>query len=114
MKILHVFIAGLLTGAAVAVHAQGWSPQKNVEIIAGSVPGGSNDKTARAIEHVLLAGKLVSTSLTVVNKGGGGGNIAYVYLSQHAADPHYLAVATDGLLSNHILGASQQIGRAHV
>ena len=87
--------------------AQVWSPQKNVEIIAGSVPGGSNDKTARAIEHVLLTGKLVNTSLTVVNKGGGGGNIAYVYLSQHAADPHYLAVATDGLLSNHVLGASQ-------
>ena len=58
-----------------------WSPQKNVEIIAGSVAGGSNDKTARAIEQVLMAGKLVSSSLTVVNKGGGGGNIAYVYLS---------------------------------
>ena len=54
-----------------------------------------------------LTGKLVTSSLTVVNKGGGGGNIAYVYLSQHPADPHYLAVATDGLLSNHILGASQ-------
>ena len=102
------WLVGLaLAGASTVCCAQSWSPQKNVEIIAGSVPGGSNDKTARAIEHVLLAGKLVKTSLTVVNKGGGGGNIAYVYLSQHAADPHYLAVATDGLLSNHILGASQ-------
>jgi tripartite-type tricarboxylate transporter receptor subunit TctC len=27
--------------------AQGWAPQKNLEIVAGSAPGGSNDKTAR-------------------------------------------------------------------
>ena len=89
-----------------AAAAQGWSPQRNVEIIASSVPGGSNDKTARTIEHVFNANKLVSSTLTVVNKPGGGGNIAYTYVSQHAANPHFLGIATDGLLSNHILGAS--------
>jgi len=103
---LAVMAAALLAASGGAV-AQAWAPQRNVEIIAASVPGGSNDKTARTIEHMLLAGKLVSSSLTVVNKSGGGGNIAYTYLSQHAANPHYLAVATDGLLTNHILGASK-------
>jgi len=99
-----IALAALCFGAA---HAQSWSPQKNVEIIAGSVPGGSNDKTARTLEHVLINTKLVGSTLTVVNKAGGGGGIAYAYLHQHANDPHYLAVATDGLLSNHILGASK-------
>src|SRR3989337_2426853 len=87
--------------------AQGWSPQKNVEIIATSVPGGSQDKTARTIERVLLAHKLVTSTLTVVNKSGGGGNIAFTYVFQRAGDPHYLVIAGTGLLSNHILGASK-------
>src|SRR6185503_11000192 len=68
---LAVMAAALLAASGGAV-AQAWAPQRNVEIIAASVPGGSNDKTARTIEHMLLAGKLVSSSLTVVNKSGGG------------------------------------------
>ena len=86
--------------------AQTWVPQKNVEIIAGSVPGGSNDKTARALERVILQYKLVPTSVTVVNKSGGGGSIANTYVSQHPKDAHYLGIAGVGLLSNHIIGVS--------
>ena len=101
---LALFALSLCCGLA---QAQGWSPQKNVEIIANSVPGGSNDKTARTLEHVLTTNKLAPTSLTVVNKAGGGGSIGYTYLAQHAGDPHYLMVAGDGLLSNNVLGASK-------
>ena len=89
-----------------AASAQTWVPQKNVEIVAGSVPGGSNDKTARALERGMLTHKLVPTSVTVVNKSGGGGSIANTYVSQHPKDPHYLAIAGVGLLSNHIIGVS--------
>jgi putative tricarboxylic transport membrane protein len=103
----HTLALLVLSLCAGIVQAQGWSPQKNVEIIASSVPGGSNDKTARTLEHVLLSKKLAPTSLTVVNKAGGGGSIAYAYLQQHAGDPHYLIVAGDGLLSNQVLGASK-------
>ena len=53
-------------------HAQGWSPQKNVEIIANSAPGGSNDKTARTLEHVFLTNKLVP----LVAHGGQQGRAA--------------------------------------
>lgn len=88
-------------------HPQGWSPQKNVEIVATSVPGGSQDKTARALERIFLAHKLVLSTLTVANRSGGGGNIAFTYVSQRTADPHYLVIAGTGLLSNHILGASK-------
>jgi putative tricarboxylic transport membrane protein len=106
MSILRASLAVALAFSCACAAAQSWSPTKNVEIVAASVPGGSNDKTARAIEHILLGKKLVSSSVTVVNKAGGGGNIAYTYVSQHGGDPHYLAVATDALLSNNILGAS--------
>lgn len=89
-----------------AANAQTWQPQKNVEIVAGSVPGGSNDKTARTLERIILAHKLVPTSVTVINKAGGGGSIANTYVSQHPKDAHYLGIAGVGLLSNHIIGAS--------
>jgi len=92
--------------AGTAASAQTWAPQKNIEIVAGSVPGGSNDKTARALERIMLTHKLVPTSVTVVNKSGGGGSIANTYVSQHPKDPHYLAIAGVGLLSNHIIGVS--------
>ncbi|MDP3137858.1 MAG: tripartite tricarboxylate transporter substrate-binding protein, partial [Burkholderiaceae bacterium] len=87
--------------------AQGWTPQKNVEIVVGSAPGGSNDKTARQVEKILNEQKLVNTTLTVVNKPGGGSTIAFNYVNQHAGNAHYLMVGTTALLSNHIVGTSK-------
>ena len=96
----------LCVACAPAISAQGWAPQKNVEIVVGSAPGGSNDKTARAVERIVTQMKLVPTSVTVVNKPGGGSNIAFTYVQQHAADAHYLLIGTPSLLTNHITGLS--------
>ena len=96
----------LSTLMGVCAHAQTWSPQKNVEIVVGSAPGGSNDKTGRTVEKILSEKKLVATTLTVNNRPGGGGNIMLTYVSQKAGDAHYLAVATPSLLTNHIVGQS--------
>ena len=99
-----VLSALLCAGAA---HAQDWTPKRNVEIVVGSVPGGSNDKTARTVERILVANKLVSTSITVVNKAGSGSNLAFAYVNQHPGDGHYLLVGTPGLVTGHITGLSQ-------
>ena len=107
MRMMIRCLALLAAFAMTTASAQNWSPQKNVEIVATSVPGGSQDKTARALERIFLAQKLVPTSVTVANRSGGGGNIAFTYVSQRTADPHYLVIAGTGLLSNHILGASK-------
>ena len=90
-----------------AAQGAAWSPQKNVEIVVGSAPGGSNDKTARQVERILVEKRIVSTPLTVVNKPGGGSTIAFNYVNQHAGDAHYLMVGTTALLSNHIVGSSK-------
>lgn len=90
-----------------SVHAQSWSPTKNVEIVVGSAPGGSNDRTGRSVEKLLNELKLVPTSVTVNNKPGGGGNIMFAYMSAHAGDAHYLMVGTTAMLSNHIVGSSK-------
>jgi putative tricarboxylic transport membrane protein len=93
--------------AAFTAHAQTWSPQKNVELVVGSAPGGSNDKTARTVERIVVLNKLVPTSITVSNKPGGGSTIAFTYVQQHAGDPHYLLVGTPSLLTNHSTGLSK-------
>ncbi|MGA0033103.1 MAG: Bug family tripartite tricarboxylate transporter substrate binding protein [Burkholderiales bacterium] len=92
---------------AATAGAQGWSPSRNVEIIVGSAPGGSNDRTARTVEKAIVDGKLIPTSLSVVNKPGGGSSIAFTYVSQKAADPHTLLIGTTALLTNHIVGRSK-------
>jgi putative tricarboxylic transport membrane protein len=106
MKTARLVFAGLIAVASTVCAAQTWSPQKNVEIVAASAPGGSNDNTARTLERIFAMHKLVPVTLTVVNKPGGGATIAHTYVNQRAGDPHYLLIATSGLLSNHIIGAS--------
>lgn len=103
----------LISGLALAligttVSAQAWKPEKNVELVVYSAPGGSNDKTARAIERIIAQNKLIPSTMTVVNKTGGGGNIMLSYISQHQKDGHYLMLQTPTLLGNHITGMSRQ------
>ena len=105
-NVLTAVLSVVLAAAAATAFAQAWAPQKNVEIVAASPPGGSNDNTARTIERALSSARLVPTTLTVVNKPGGGGSIAGTYVAQRAGDAHYLLVATSGIASNHIIGAS--------
>jgi len=106
MKLVNGLVAVLFACAAAAAGAQGWSPQRNVELVVPNPPGGSNDKTARTIERAWTMNKLLPATLSVVNKSGGGGSIAYTYVAQHAGNPHYLVVAGPALLTNHITGAS--------
>jgi putative tricarboxylic transport membrane protein len=105
MKFPHRLLGAALLAASSASWAQvGWSPQRNVEIVVGSAPGGSNDRTARFVEKVIRENRLVGTTVTVVNKAGGGTNIAFAYVNQHAGDAHYLLIGTTALLTNHITG----------
>ena len=104
-KYLHAILVA--TAVSSAAHAQSWTPTKNIEIVVGSAPGGSNDKTGRSVEKLLNELKLVPTSITVVNKPGGGGNLMFAYVNQHAGDAHYLMVGTTAMVSNHIVGSSK-------
>lgn len=97
-------MAALLAVAA-PVMAQEWKPERNVEIIVPSGPGGGTDKTGRTVQSLLQNLKLVDKS-TVVNRPGAGGRLGLLYLNQHAGDGHYVSVSTVPLLTNHINGSS--------
>lgn len=96
-------VAGTVTFSAAA---QEWKPQKNVELIVSAGAGGAADRQARLLQRFLQAVPGIP-SVTVNNKQGGGGTIAWTYLAQHGGDPHYLATLTTGLLTNEITGASK-------
>jgi putative tricarboxylic transport membrane protein len=82
-----------------------WKPDKVVEFLVGSAPGGGNDRTARTLQKIWQDNKWLD-NVVVVNKVGGGGAVAYTYVSQRAGDGHYIVVARKALLTNHILGRS--------
>jgi len=86
------------------VGAQGWSPQRNVELIVPSSAGGSLDTTGRTVQRIWNDLKLVPATSTVVNRAGGGHAVAYSYLNQRAGDPLYLSITSSTLLANHING----------
>ncbi|MGZ8201745.1 MAG: tripartite tricarboxylate transporter substrate binding protein [Burkholderiales bacterium] len=88
-------------------HAQGWRPERTVEIVLPSAAGSSLDAAARMTQRILTESRIVTVPVIVVNKPGGGGNISTTYLDQHAGDPHYIYLSVMSLLNNHILGRSK-------
>jgi len=100
-----VFVLACTASQSLAQPA--WKPDRNVEIVVPSAPGGSNDKTARTVERIIQEKRLLAgTTLTVVNKPGGGNMMTMNYLIQHPGDAHYVMVGTPTILTNHIIGAS--------
>jgi putative tricarboxylic transport membrane protein len=92
--------------AAMPALAQEWKPARNIEIIVSSGAGGAADREARELQRHLqmLPGM---PSITVNNRPGGGGTIAWASLNQHQGDAHWIATMNVALLSNHILGVTQ-------
>ncbi len=93
--------------AAMPAWGQGaWRPEKQVEIILSTAPGGGNDTVARLMQKMLQEQKLVTTPILVMNKPGGNQTVSSAYLAQHRADPHYLLMSASSLVTNHIQGLS--------
>lgn len=95
-----VLALSFTTGGA----AQSWRPEKNVEIIVGSGAGGSFDITARGMQQIFQDTKLVTESITVVNKPGGNNAVSWSYMNGHPGDGHYLALVFPTIITNKLMG----------
>lgn len=84
--------------------AQGWTPQRHVEITIPNAQGSSLDTTARVIHKLWHDLKLVPVTSILVNRQGGEQALAYTYLRGRTGDAHFLSFANPALLSNHITG----------
>ncbi len=106
MRLLIVALAGSIAASA-AFAQSSWRPDKTVEIVLPTAPGGGNDTVARLMQKALQDHKLVTTPILVLNKAGGNQTVSVAYHAQHRADPHYLLFATSTLFTNQIQGLIQ-------
>ncbi len=100
-------VVALVVASCVAAspHAQDWKPTRNIEITVSSGAGGAADREARELQrHMQMRPGM--PSITVNNRPGGGGAIAWSSLNQHQGDAHWIATMNVALLTNHIVGAS--------
>ena len=91
-------------GTTQAAQDSQWRPERPVELIVGTAPGGGSDSTARLLQRLLTEKKLIERPATVLNKVGGGGVVAAAYMVQNAGSGHHLLVVSPTLLTNNILG----------
>ncbi|MBY0270438.1 MAG: tripartite tricarboxylate transporter substrate binding protein [Burkholderiales bacterium] len=84
--------------------SQTWQPDKPIEIVVPTTPGGGIDRSARLLQEIIQDGKLAPVPVTVVNKPGGGGAVSLVYLNQHAGDAHFIAINSPNLIANDLNG----------
>ena len=92
--------------AAPPIGAQGWKPERPVEIVVGSTAGGGLDRTARLMQRVIQERRLIDQQAVILNKPGGAGAVGLAYLAQHSSDGHHVMVSGQALLTNHIMGRS--------
>ena len=61
---------------AAPVGAQGWKPEKGIEILIGLSAGSSQDRTGRAPPESLAGRELLERAGNIINRPGGGGQVA--------------------------------------
>ncbi len=90
--------SGVLLGStflalmALSVAMPSWAkfPERSIELVAGSPPGGSTDFVARVMADGMS--KVLDQPVVVVNQGGAGGNIATRTLAKTKGDGYTLMV----------------------
>ncbi len=71
-------------------------PNKPIEFVAHTSPGGGTDLFARAISDFLAKEKVFSQSYLIGNRTGGSGTIAMNYIKSKKGDPHFLLTVATG------------------
>jgi putative tricarboxylic transport membrane protein len=95
--------AVLLAGTA---PAQEWKPTQNVDIVVASGAGGSSDRTARVVQSLLQLNPAFP-SVSVTNRPGGGGTVAWTYLVQRPGNPNNIATFSPTMVTNYLLGVGK-------
>lgn len=101
---LWLIVAALVFPFAAA--AADWKPEANIEIVVPSGPGSGLDTASRTVQRIMQDHKLLPVASTVVNKPGGGGTLAYLYVNQHPGNAQYISITSPGVVTNRIVGAS--------
>lgn len=82
-----------------------WRPQRQIEIVAGTPPGGGLDRSARALVKAIESKRLLDVPVKVSNIAGDGGRNAWRYLDGLPGNPHVLCISSSNLATDRLLGA---------
>jgi putative tricarboxylic transport membrane protein len=103
---LAFLLAAGLVSAGAANAQPAWKPDKPVELVIGTSPGGPQDHMGRMLQKVIQDNRLLDVPVTVVNKAGGGGAVGLAYLNQHMGQGTFVMVNAISILTNHITAKS--------
>ena len=73
----------------------------------GHTAGSSQDRTGRVLQKIWQDTNALGVTSTVVNREGGGGQLAWTFTSQHPGDAHYLQVASPTVITAQVTGQSR-------
>jgi putative tricarboxylic transport membrane protein len=71
-----------------------WRPDREVEIIASTPPGGGTDRCARALLQAIEANRLLDVPARVVNVAGDGGRKAWRHIAGRSGDARVIGINT--------------------
>jgi putative tricarboxylic transport membrane protein len=103
LVVLAVVALALVAGRG---DAQEKYPTKPVQLVPAGDPGGGLDIHARSIERALSVEKMLDQPFTILNKGGGGGNIATAYMATQKGNGYALAINSNRVLLNPLMGTT--------
>jgi putative tricarboxylic transport membrane protein len=84
-----------------------WKPERAIEIVAGTPPGGGLDRSARALAKAIEANALVEVPVKVVNVGGDGGRKAWAHMERYAGDGHIIAISSPNMAADYLMGVTK-------
>jgi putative tricarboxylic transport membrane protein len=93
-------------GVPRSTQAQGWKPERPIEIVIGCAPGCGPDNMARLMQRVFQEQRFFEVPISVQNRPGGGGTMGRTYVNQFAGNGHYVIAGDRGMLASHALGRS--------
>ena len=83
---------GVVLGVFGGLANADWAPKKPIELVVMAGKGGGADKLARFMQSIVEKNDLSSKPILPVNKPGGSGAEALVYVKQKQGDDHTLLV----------------------
>lgn len=83
-----------------------WKPAREIEIVAGTPPGGGLDRSARALAKAIETDRLVDVPVKVVNVGGDGGRRAWTHIERYAGDGHVVGISAPNATADYLMGVT--------
>ena len=82
-------------------------PERDVNVIAASAPGGSLDSVARIVQESSNEHDLLDVGMSIENQGAGGGNVARTEILNRPNDGYSVVFETNRIFLNPLTGTTE-------